>query len=31
MEDQIDNSPVHTPLGQMVTLRDALSMVPEFN
>ena len=31
MEDQIDNSPVHTPLGQMVTLRDALTMVPEFN
>ena len=31
MEDQIDNTPVHTPSGQMVTLRDAHSMVPEFN
>ena len=31
MEDQIDNPPVHTPPGQMVTLRDAITMVPEFN
>ena len=31
MENQTDNPPVHTPSGQMVTLRDALTIVPEFN
>ena len=31
MGDQFDNPPVHTPSEQMVTLRDAITMVHEFN
>ena len=31
MEDQIDNPPVHTPSRQIVTLRDAITIIPEFN